>query len=57
MFSCLGFSGLTAEEIDIIPLGLSKEDDVPENLEGILSWYFCFSFFFSVLISFIGKLG
>lgn len=37
MFSCLGFSGLTAEEIDIIPLGLSKEDDVPENLEGILS--------------------
>ncbi|BFZ10544.1 hypothetical protein BsWGS_13585 [Bradybaena similaris] len=32
----LELNGLTAEEIDIIPLGLSKEDDVPENLEAKL---------------------
>ena len=28
------FSGSTTEEIDIIPLGPPKEDDVPENLQG-----------------------
>uniref|UniRef100_A0A0B7AIK9 Uncharacterized protein n=1 Tax=Arion vulgaris TaxID=1028688 RepID=A0A0B7AIK9_9EUPU len=32
----LDFNGTTAEDIDIIPLGPSKENDIPENLEAKL---------------------